>query len=109
MRAASSLLLLCGLAHLASAVTVFLHPPPPNVPASLNANRVNLAISRHLGLERFDEYGEGEGSWDSALLYEPGGVVGTAVRDGLLITISEQDAKGMRQHRLSLFDYQCEP
>lgn len=98
MRVFGSLAVLCGLARLACAVTVYLHPPPSAVPAQLVANRANLAISRHLGLERFDKYGDVDESWDSELLFDQEGVVGTAVRDGLLITMNEVDAKGMYRH-----------
>lgn len=95
MRTPSIPLLLCGLFQLTRAVDVYLYPPPPAVPAQLVASRANLAISRHLGLERFDKFGDGDEGWDSALLYDQSGLVGTAVRDGLLITMSEEDAKGM--------------
>jgi hypothetical protein len=104
MRATRSLVLIFGLIQLAHAVSVYLHPAPTVVPAHLSAARANLAIARHLNLERFERLGDDQESWDDALLANNEGFVGTGTRDGLLITINEEDAKGVfyRHKRPSL-------
>lgn len=94
MRSTALVLTLGCLLRLACAVSVYLHPAPAIVPAQLVASRANLAISRHLGLERFDKFGDGDERWDNALLYDQGGLVGTAPRDALLVTVSDEDSKG---------------
>ena len=76
------------------AIVVFLHPTPA-LPAS---NQVDLghgsfALARHLGLERFEKIGEGDGVWDGALQADSEGLIGSAPRDGLLISMSEEDAR----------------
>ncbi|KAI0688199.1 hypothetical protein BC835DRAFT_1308903 [Cytidiella melzeri] len=88
------------MTQLANAVIVYLHPAPAVVPAQLSATRANLAISRHLNLERFERFGDGEESWDDSLLYNGQGLVGTGARDGLLITMSEEEANGILPHIL---------
>ncbi|KAI0339977.1 hypothetical protein BDW22DRAFT_1335508 [Trametopsis cervina] len=93
MRAARSFAFLCALVQLANAVTVYLHPPPAVVPAQLTATRANLAISRHLNLEMFEKLGDDEESWEGSLVGNEHGFVGTGAKDGLLIAMSEEDAK----------------
>jgi len=92
MTPTSTLILLCGLTHLANAVNVYLYPPPAVVPAQLGASRANLAISRHLNLERFERFGDEHENWADALSFNEEGLVGTGARDGLLITMNDEDA-----------------
>lgn len=89
-------LLAVGLVSPASAVTVYLHPPPTTaVPSQLDTRHASLALAHHLGLEKFEQIGTGDGVWDGgALTAEQEGVVGTAPKNGLLVTLSEADAKG---------------
>lgn len=77
------------------AISVYLHPTPPSpVPTQLDAGHANFALARHLGLERFERIGEGDGTWNGALQADSEGLIGSAPRDGLLISMNEEDAKG---------------
>lgn len=97
MKVTNTVALVLGLARLLSvqAVTVYLYPPPAAaVPEQLDATHASLALSRHLGLEQFEKLGDGDGIWDGVLQADQQGIVGTAVRDGLLISLAEEDARG---------------
>ena len=77
------------------AIGVFLHPAPPSaVPQYLDPAHASFALARHLGLERFEKIGEGDGIWNGGLEDANEGLVGSAPREGLLITMSEEDAQG---------------
>ena len=77
------------------AITVYLHPAPPtSAPTHVDAGHASFALSRHLGLERFEKLGHGDGISLDTLQPEPDGLVGSAPRDGLLVTMSEADANG---------------
>ena len=96
MRTSSLVLLAVGLVGPASAVTVYLYPPPSApVPSQLDTRHASLALAHHLGLEKFEAIGNGDGVWDGGVLnaWEEG-VVGSAPKEGLLVTLSEQDARG---------------
>ncbi|PSS37536.1 hypothetical protein PHLCEN_2v612 [Hermanssonia centrifuga] len=76
------------------AISVYLYPKPSSpVPERLDAGHASLALARHLGLERFEKLGDGDGIWNGALEANGEGWVGTASKDALLITLSEADAK----------------
>ena len=96
MRPLSLVLLAVGLVSPTLAVTVYLYPPPSTaVPAQLDTRHASLALAHHLGLEKFEQIGTGDGVWEGgALTAEQEGVVGTAPKNGLLVTLSEADAKG---------------
>ena len=76
------------------AINVYLHPAPSSVvPAHLDASHASTALARHLGLERFERLAQGDGKWTGALQDDNEGLVGSAPRDGLLVSMSEDDAK----------------
>lgn len=88
-------LLALGLFNPVSAVTVYLYPPPSApVPAQLDTKHASLALAHQLGLEKFEALGDGDGVWDGGALTQQEGVVGSAPKDGLLLTLSDEDAKG---------------
>lgn len=77
------------------AVSVYLHPTPASsVPARLDAPHASFALARHLGLERFEKIGEGDGIWLGGAPEDGEALIGSAPRDGLLVSMSEDDARG---------------
>ena len=100
MRTLSLVLLAVGLANKAFAITVYLYPPPSTpAPSQLDTRHASLALAHHLGLEKFEKIGTGDGVWDGGVLMAgQEGVVGSAPKDGLLVTLSEDDAKGAPCH-----------
>ena len=79
------------------AVSVYLHPTPPTaVPGNLDPAHASFALARHFGLERFEKLGEGDGVWTGGLELGSEGMVGSAPRDALLVSMTEDDAKGER-------------
>ena len=95
MRAANIALWALCLISPAYAVSVYLHPQPAApIPAELDARHASLVLAKHFGLERFENLGNGDGLWNGAL-QEQEAVVGSAPRDALLITLSDEDAQGV--------------
>ena len=96
MRTLGLVLLAVGLFNEVFAVTVYLYPPPSTpAPSQLDTRHASLALAHHLGLEKFESVGSGDGVWHGGVLTEgQEGVVGSAPKDGLLVTLSEDDAKG---------------
>ena len=77
------------------AVSVYLHPAPTSsVPAHLDAPHASFALARHLGLESFEKIGEGDGIWLGEVEADSEALIGSAPRDGLLVSMSEDDARG---------------
>ena len=81
-------LLLTGLCQ---AVRVYLHPGP-HVSPRLHASTAGAALSKHLDLDRFEDAAPHFG--------EQGLFVGHGSGTGLLLTISQDDARGTSQSRL---------
>ena len=73
-------LLLSGLCQ---AVRVYLHPGP-SLPPRLSASRAGATLASHLNLERFED----------VTLFGQELLVGAGLNTGLLLTISEEDARG---------------
>jgi hypothetical protein len=95
MRATQAALLVLYFFSPAFAVDVYLYPPPSSpVPSHLDAPHASLALAQHLGLEKFEMIGNGDGIWTGVLQSEQEGVVATAPQNGLLLTLSDEDAKG---------------
>lgn len=89
-------LLAFTLLSTARAVTVYLHPPPIGPAGSLpqlDVPHASFTLARHLGLERFEESG-GVDNFQAVWQEGQEGLVGTAVRDGLLVSMTEEEAKG---------------
>ncbi|KAJ3525855.1 hypothetical protein NM688_g8341 [Phlebia brevispora] len=76
------------------AINVYLRPAPSSpVPAQLDAKHASFALARHLGLERFEKVGEGDGIWDGGLQMDSESLIGNAPQDGLLVSMSQEDAR----------------
>ena len=73
------------LSGFCQAVRVYLHPAP-SFPPRLSASHAGAALSSHLSLERFED----------ATSYSTGQelLVGSGLDTGLLLIMSEEDAKG---------------
>ncbi|EKM54738.1 uncharacterized protein PHACADRAFT_258774 [Phanerochaete carnosa HHB-10118-sp] len=95
MRAANIALWAVCLISPAYAVTVYLHPPlAAPVPAELDARHASLVLAKHFGLEKFESVGSGAGLWNG-VLQEQEAVVGSAPKDALLVTLSDEDARAI--------------
>ena len=83
----------------AFAVDVYLYPPPSApVPSHLDSRHASLVLAQHLGLEKFEMIGNGDGIWDGVLQMEQEGLVASAPKDALLLTLSAEDAIGAQLH-----------
>ncbi|EJF55817.1 hypothetical protein DICSQDRAFT_113841 [Dichomitus squalens LYAD-421 SS1] len=90
-------LLLTGLTQ---AVRVYLHPGP-HVPPRLHACTAGATLARHLDLERFE---------DAAPNFrEQGLFVGRGFGTGMLLTISEEDARAVIPHSLKKSTFSISP
>ncbi|KAF7797593.1 hypothetical protein EIP86_008793 [Pleurotus ostreatoroseus] len=75
-------------------LSVYLHPAPTSsVPAHLDAPHASFALARHLGLESFEKIGEGDGIWLGEVEADSEALIGSAPRDSLLVSMSEDDAR----------------
>lgn len=96
MWTASICLLLAGASR---AVDVYLSPAPFLRSSTLAPDHASLAISRHLGLESFEPLGAGNEVFADLFAEKP--FVGQGQKDGLILTIDEEDAKGTFSYCLS--------
>lgn len=76
----------------ARAIDVYLHPAPILRSSELAVDTANLAISRHLGLESAEPLGLNGDVFGDLLVDQP--FVGRGQKDGLVLTVDEQDARG---------------
>lgn len=74
---------------------VYLHPSPAApVPSELDARHASIALAKHFGLEKFESVGNGDGLWNG-VLQDQEAIVGSAPKDALLVTLSDEDAEGV--------------
>ena len=83
-------LLLSASAQVAQAVNVYLYPARDFAAGVNSLEDASAAVSRHLGLERFERL---VGATNGLTVAED--FVGTGLSDGLLLTLNEQDADGV--------------
>lgn len=83
-------LLLSASVQVAQAVNVYLYPSRDYVAGVNSLEDASAAVSRHLGLERFERLAAADNGLSVAEDF-----VGTGLNDGLLLTLNEQDAEGV--------------
>jgi len=86
--ALSLTLLLSGL-QLTQAINVYLNPPQTYLGSTLSPKDASFALSRHLGLEFF-EFQDASGAG-----YGEESFVGQGLSNALLLTMDDEDAKGL--------------
>ena len=87
MRGAYVCLLLTSFSQ---AVNVYLSPSP-QIPFTLSPSQASFVLSRHLGLDYFESPGD---AIHEDLLNEHS-FVGQGAKNGLLLTVSEEDVRGV--------------
>lgn len=85
------------LAELSFSIRVYLHPPPArelqaSLPSTLTPNEARVVVSHHLGFDMFESLEDVTKRIEG--LFLDGEFVGKGVRNAMLLTASEDVARG---------------